>query len=79
MHRTRGLTPAQQFFFENREVLLQRAQQYHEEKMQHFDDLPDENSEFNQHSFDTFYRDPVVRPPKGHLWDFGDSKQHIPR
>ncbi|CEM35940.1 unnamed protein product [Vitrella brassicaformis CCMP3155] len=63
------LTPAQRFYRENKERLLERAQQYYSDKHQQ---VMDENEW-------TFYRDPVVRPPKGHLWDFGDIAKVVPR
>lgn len=79
---TKDLTPAQLFFLENRERLLKRAQDYHCHKVEHFEDLPDEHPTYQSRRreegtqssyFDTFYRDPVIRLPKNHLWDFGTS------
>lgn len=78
-NRESDLTPAQLFFLENREKLLERAQDYHNHKIEHFDELSDEDpSNGTSSHFDTFYRDPVVRLPKNHLWDFGTSKDEIP-
>eukprot|EP00928_Gymnodinium_smaydae_P035031 TRINITY_DN24716_c0_g1_i1.p1 TRINITY_DN24716_c0_g1~~TRINITY_DN24716_c0_g1_i1.p1 ORF type:complete len:584 (-),score=88.39 TRINITY_DN24716_c0_g1_i1:125-1876(-) len=57
------LTPAQLFYLENRDSLVQRAQEYylkkHEEQSRDADDIEDEWR---------YYHDPVVRPAKGHLW-----------
>ncbi|CAE8641209.1 unnamed protein product, partial [Polarella glacialis] len=74
------LTPAQVFYLENRERLVSRAQEYYLEKQRELkaqkegaDDVEDEWR---------YYHDPVVRPPKGHLWatgqeeDAGDGEQH---
>lgn len=59
------LTPAQRFYLENRELLLRRAMEY---------SLTKANNEFERATQDmqdewAFYRDPVIRPRKGHLWD----------
>lgn len=72
-----NLTPAQQFFLENRDLLMQRAQRYFTAKKEHFDELPHEKNSVPH--FDTFYFDPVVRPPRGHVWDFGSARHEIPR
>lgn len=71
------MTPAQLFFAENRDRLIERAQQYFSDKKAHFEDLPQETNEDVR--FDTFYYDPVVRPARGHVWDFGDGHHEIPR
>lgn len=59
------LTPAQRFYLENRELLLRRATEYSVTKA---------NNDFERATQDmqdewAFYKDPVVRPRKGHLWD----------
>eukprot|EP00931_Biecheleriopsis_adriatica_P100364 TRINITY_DN75690_c0_g1_i1.p1 TRINITY_DN75690_c0_g1~~TRINITY_DN75690_c0_g1_i1.p1 ORF type:complete len:540 (+),score=137.83 TRINITY_DN75690_c0_g1_i1:19-1638(+) len=63
------LTPAQLFYLENRERLVSRAQEYYLEKQKELqqqregpEDVEDEWR---------YYHDPVVRPPKGHLWSTG--------
>lgn len=78
--KIQSLTPAQRFFLENRDQLLARAQEYHSHKTEHFEELQDElhqeqNIKSGSPRFDTFYRDPVIRLPKNHLWDFGASKE----
>ena len=63
------LTPAQVFYLENRERLVSRAQDYYLEKHRELqmqqDEPPDVEDEWR------YYHDPVVRPPKGHLWSTG--------
>jgi len=64
-----AMTPAQLFYLENRDKLVDRAQEYYLQKhretnLQEGED-PDMEDEWR------FYHDPVVRPPKGHLWATG--------
>lgn len=60
-----SLTPAQRFYLENRQLLLKRAVDYSVQKAR------DESERAIQEMEDewAFYRDPVVRPRRGHLWD----------
>ena len=61
------LSPSQLFYMENKDALLDRA----EELL-----LSKPRSEIDDMEEDwVFYRDPVVRPDKGHLWTFGESKE----
>jgi len=72
-----GLTPAQLFFKENRESLVNRAQDYYLEK-QRERELQQEAVEDVEDEW-RFYHDPVVRPRKGHLWSTGteaDGDEH---
>lgn len=72
-----GLTPAQLFFKENRESLVNRAQEYYLEK-QREQQLQREAVEDVEDEW-RFYHDPVVRPRKGHLWSTGtdvDGDEH---
>eukprot|EP00930_Biecheleria_cincta_P059296 TRINITY_DN45044_c0_g1_i1.p1 TRINITY_DN45044_c0_g1~~TRINITY_DN45044_c0_g1_i1.p1 ORF type:complete len:510 (+),score=82.79 TRINITY_DN45044_c0_g1_i1:24-1532(+) len=70
------LTPAQVFYLENRDRLVSRAQDYYLEKhreLQQSRDGDDVEDEWR------YYHDPVVRPPKGHLWSTGmegDGDEH---
>jgi len=64
------LSPAQRFFIENKEKLLQRAKDYYLEKAKH---LSDEDTEWS------YYKDPVIRPPRDHLWDVVDRKTVLPK
>ncbi|KAF4677530.1 hypothetical protein FOL47_000918 [Perkinsus chesapeaki] len=63
------LTPAQRFYLENKERLLERATSYYMDKAKQ------EEEEDPDGIVDSwrFYRDPVVRPPKGHMWNYKDS------
>ncbi|KAF4689609.1 hypothetical protein FOZ62_000835 [Perkinsus olseni] len=63
------LTPAQRFYLENKERLLERATSYYMDKAKQ------EEEEDPDGVVDSwrFYRDPVVRPPKGHMWNYKDS------
>jgi ribosomal silencing factor RsfS len=59
-----SLTPAQRFYVENKELLLRRAAAYSVERAKNdFEkatrDIEDEWA---------FYKDPIVRPPRGYLW-----------
>ncbi|PFH33819.1 hypothetical protein BESB_080350 [Besnoitia besnoiti] len=75
------LTPAQRFYRDNRELLLKRAQAYYHEKQQKLARQPSEplSQEHETNVFEddeteavddewAFFREPVVRPPKDHLW-----------
>ncbi|PHJ16362.1 oligomerization domain protein [Cystoisospora suis] len=91
-----NLTPAQRFYRDNRDLLLKRAQAYYYEKQQrlakHQEGLADGESVFDDETeaIDdewAFYREPVVRPPKGHVWgvpwqqqekSFHDGDQETP-
>lgn len=65
------LTPAQQFYLENKELLLKRMSDYSVTKaMNEYErvtkDIEDEWA---------FYRDPVVRPDRGKLWPIDDNQE----
>lgn len=64
------LTPAQLFYLENRDSLINRAQDYYvqkqQEQLQASDDVEEEWR---------YYHDPVVRPVKGHLWSTGEGTE----
>lgn len=58
------LTPAQRFYLENKELLVRRATEY---------SMARASSEFEKATQEIedewkFYRDPIVRPLRGHLW-----------
>ena len=65
-----SLTPAQRFYLENKQLLLKRAAEYSVGR------ATDEFEKATQDMQDewAFYRDPVVRPIRGHLWD--DASVH---
>ncbi|KEP63150.1 UNVERIFIED_CONTAM: hypothetical protein HHA_221600 [Hammondia hammondi] len=75
------LTPAQRFYRDNRELLLKRAQAYYHEKQQKLarqsDGLSDAASVLEDDETEAvddewaFFREPVVRPAKDHLWGVG--------
>jgi ribosomal silencing factor RsfS len=59
-----SLTPAQRFYLENKELLLNRLVDY---------SISQANSEWDKATKDiqddwAFYRDPIVRPARGRLW-----------
>jgi ribosomal silencing factor RsfS len=69
------LTPAQRFYVENKDLLLHRAVAY---------SIDQSVSEFEKATQDIeddwrFYRDPVVRPQRGHLWSTADDAQQSDR
>ena len=64
-----GLTPAQQFLMENKDRLLQRAQEYYIDRQQR-----GIGSEVEEEW--AYQRDPVVIPPKGHLWSMRDDARN---
>lgn len=64
------LTPAQRFYLENKELLVRRATEY---------SLARASSEFEKATQEieddwAFYRDPIVRPRRGHLWPVSDQE-----
>ena len=61
-----GLTPAQRFVRDNKELLLKRAEESLLNTPTEIDDVEEDWK---------FYRDPVVRPKKGHLWTYGESEE----
>ena len=63
------LTPAQVFYMENRERLVSRAQDYYLEKHRELQMQQEEPADVEDEW--RYYHDPVVRPPKGHLWSTG--------
>ncbi|RQX74968.1 oligomerization domain protein [Toxoplasma gondii CAST] len=75
------LTPAQRFYRDNRELLLKRAQAYYHEKQQKLarqsDGLSDAAGVVEDDETEAvddewaFFREPVVRPAKDHLWGVG--------
>ncbi|CAK0818521.1 unnamed protein product, partial [Prorocentrum cordatum] len=69
------LTPAQLFYSENRERLVSRAQDYYLEKqrqqLRRSDEVEDIEEEWR------FYHEPVVRPPKGHLWSTSTDGEEV--
>ena len=58
------LTPAQRFYLENKQLLLKRAIDYSRQKAENEFDRATQEIEDEW----AFYRDPIVRPPRGHLW-----------
>jgi ribosomal silencing factor RsfS len=65
------LTPAQRFYLENKELLVRRATEY---------SLARASSEFEKATQEieddwAFYRDPIVRPRRGHLWPVSDTDE----
>ena len=64
-----SLTPAQRFYLENKELLLSRASEYSVTRAMNEFDRATQNIQDEW----AFYRDPVVRPPRGHLWSSADS------
>uniref|UniRef100_A0A0G4I4R9 Ribosomal silencing factor RsfS n=1 Tax=Chromera velia CCMP2878 TaxID=1169474 RepID=A0A0G4I4R9_9ALVE len=68
-----GLTPAQKFYKENKNVLLQRAMKYYSEKYSERSAEEEVCEEWSR------TREPVVRPSRDHLWDFGNVNREVPR
>jgi len=64
-----NLTPAQLFYLENRERMVSRAQDYYLQKQK--EHLQQQEEPLDIEDEWRFYHDPVVRPPKGHLWATG--------
>ncbi|CBZ50037.1 conserved hypothetical protein [Neospora caninum Liverpool] len=73
------LTPAQRFYRDNRDLLLKRAQAYYHEKQQKLARQTDSSEAASIDDDETeavddewaFFREPVVRPSKDHLWGVG--------
>lgn len=68
-----GLTPAQVFYMENREKLVNRAQQYYLEKQRELQLQQEEGVPAEVEDEWRYYHEPVVRPPRGHLWSTGED------
>lgn len=72
--RDRGaMTPAQVFYMENRGRLVARAQEYYLEKQRELKAIKEQGSDMDVEDEWRYYRDPVVRPPRGHLWSTGEE------
>ena len=66
-HHCTELSPSQIFYLDNKDALLQRAEELLlNQPRSEIDDLEEDW---------VFYRDPVVRPNKGFLWTYGESKE----
>eukprot|EP00445_Apocalathium_hangoei_P071813 CAMPEP_0204164052 /NCGR_PEP_ID=MMETSP0361-20130328/36918_1 /ASSEMBLY_ACC=CAM_ASM_000343 /TAXON_ID=268821 /ORGANISM="Scrippsiella Hangoei, Strain SHTV-5" /LENGTH=642 /DNA_ID=CAMNT_0051120841 /DNA_START=23 /DNA_END=1949 /DNA_ORIENTATION=- len=70
---TTGMTPAQVFYLENREKLVSRAQDYYLEKQRELKAMQDQDGVMEVEDEWRYYHEPVVRPPKGHLWSTGEE------
>lgn len=68
-----GLTPAQVFYMENREKLVSRAQNYYLEKQRELQLQREEGVPAEVEDEWRYYHEPVVRPPRGHLWATGED------
>ncbi|CAD7923914.1 unnamed protein product [Amoebophrya sp. A120] len=69
VEQTAKMTPAQLFLQENRERLLKKAQQYYFER-------ETRDMTTNTEEDWAYFQEPVVRPPKGHLWSMTDDLQN---
>jgi len=63
-----NLTPAQRFYLENKELLVKRATEYSVSRAE--SDFEKATKEIEDEW--AFYRDPVLRPPRAHLWPISE-------
>eukprot|EP00921_Rhytidocystis_pertsovi_P007616 GHVQ01012639.1.p1 GENE.GHVQ01012639.1~~GHVQ01012639.1.p1 ORF type:complete len:561 (+),score=75.36 GHVQ01012639.1:254-1936(+) len=79
------MSRAQQYYREKNAFIRKEAKNgdelsYDDDGDGDADSRRDEEDSFDaQNDWTSFYRDPVVRPPKRHLWEIGNLREHVPK